>query len=58
MYISYNDALSNLGLSSLTSIGRNLTITDNIALPKAQADALVVQLNDFTGIVTISGNLD
>ena len=55
--ISRNNVLTSLsGLDALTVVGEDLTISYNLALPTADAEALVAQLTAIGGTVTIEGN--
>ncbi len=52
-----NAALTSLGLSSLTTVNGNFTITNNPVLLRTLARELLKQLTGFTGAVAIENNL-
>ncbi len=61
LYIASNNALTSLsGLDSITSVGEDLAITYNPALPTALAEALVATIGteNIGGDITISNNND
>ncbi|MFC1611905.1 hypothetical protein ACFL6C_13160 [Myxococcota bacterium] len=54
--VSGNNVLDDLGLVSLVSVGENVEIRDNPVLPVCNVEALVAQLEAFTGNVDNSRN--
>ena len=59
MRIHDNDALTNLdGLSALTSVGRDLNIFDNAALPDCEVCDLLDQLTSGPTSIDVHDNLD
>jgi hypothetical protein len=57
--IEHQDSLASIGLANLKTVEGDLVIVkDNPVLPTCQAEAMVAQLDEFTGTVTISDNND
>ncbi|NVB36949.1 hypothetical protein G6O69_03850 [Pseudenhygromyxa sp. WMMC2535] len=54
--LAENESLTELGLGELSNVGGNVVIIDNTALSTCDAQALVDQLSNLGGSVTISGN--